>query len=152
MLRLSKKVEYALIALMDLARDEGFDPVTTKTLSKQYSIPYDLLSKVLQSLTRKGLLQSVQGVRGGYVLARKAEIITLKEVIEVMEGPIALIPCNHENECGCQQFDGCTIKSPMEIIQMELSKYFQNISVKDLESRYNRAHEKVIQIGEPYAR
>lgn len=148
MLRLSKKVEYALIALMDLAQNKEHEPVTTKSLAATYNIPQELLGKVMQTLTRKGILRSVQGVKGGYILGQEPDNISLSLIIETLEGPISITSCNHSEaeRCGCDLLSTCTIKSPMEIIQDELSKYFSNISLKDLKADYGRQRSEPIQL------
>ena len=148
MLRFSKKVEYALIALMDLADSLEVNPVTAKSVAQQYQLPYELLGKVMQTLTRKGLLHSVQGVKGGYVLGKSADKISIKEVIEILEGPISITSCGHNSEAhvDCDLLTTCTIKSPMEVIQHELDKYFSNISLKDLKASYYKTSSEPIQI------
>ena len=147
MLRFSKKVEYALIALMDLA-DLREDPVTAKTVAQNYQLPYELLGKVMQTLTKNGLLNSVQGVKGGYALGKSPEKISIKEVIEILEGPISITSCgiHSEDHSDCDLLSTCTIKSPMEIIQHELEKYFSNISLKDLRANYYKTSSQPIQI------
>ena len=147
MLRFSKKVEYALIALMDLA-DIHEDPVTAKTVAKNYQLPYELLGKVMQTLTKNGLLNSVQGVKGGYALGKSAEKISIKEVIEILEGPISITSCgmHSEDHTDCDLLSTCTIKSPMEIIQNELDEYFSNISLKDLRASYYKTSSEPIQL------
>ncbi len=127
MLRLSKKVEYALIALMDLAKKDEQEPVTAKSLAEMYQIPQELLGKVMQTLTKNELLNSVQGMRGGYILSKDPGKIKLMQIIEVLEGPMSITSCGHQDiidGCGCDLSSTCTIKSPMEIIQNELEKYF----------------------------
>ncbi|KAA3617517.1 MAG: Rrf2 family transcriptional regulator [Calditrichaeota bacterium] len=149
MLRLSKKVEYALIALMDLANNSETDPVTTKALASSYQIPQELLGKVMQNLTKNGILNSVQGVKGGYILGQDPENIKLMQIIEILEGPISITSCGHLDEiedCGCDLLSTCTIKSPMEIIQAELEKYFTGISLKDLNKMYNNNQTAPIQL------
>ena len=149
MLRFSKKVEYALIALIDLADLHQNNPVTAKTVAKNYQIPYELLGKVMQTLTKNGLLNSVQGVKGGYVLGKSPDKISVREVIEILEGPISITSCAGQyalDHSDCDLLSTCTIKSPMEIIQHELEKYFSNISLKDLRTNYYNTTSGPIQI------
>ena len=147
MLRFSKKVEYALIALMDLS-DIHEDLVTAKTVAQNYQMPYELLGKVMQTLTKKGLLTSVQGVKGGYVLRKSPDKISIKEVIEILEGSISITSCgvHSEDHPDCNLLSTCTIKSPMEIIQHELEKYFSSISLKDLRTSYYKTSSEPIQL------
>jgi Rrf2 family protein len=72
MLRLSKKADYALMAMRHLAIHSDAGSASAREIAEQYDIPVELLAKVLQRLTRKGLLSSHQGTRGGYVLRRPA--------------------------------------------------------------------------------
>ncbi len=149
MLRLSKKVEYALIALMDLAKNPESEPITTKSLASTYQIPQELLGKVMQSLTKNGMLNSVQGVKGGYILGKNPESIKLMQIIEILEGPMSITSCGQQielDDCGCGLSSTCTIKSPMEIIQLELEKYFSGISLKDLNKMYHNNQADLVQI------
>ena len=74
MLRLSKKVEYGLIAIRHIATRCNGELMTAKEISDMYRIPYDLLAKVLQKLAKAGLIVSHQGVHGGYTLAKNPQI------------------------------------------------------------------------------
>jgi len=149
MFRISKKVEYALIALIDLANAKMVEPVTAKSLAHTYNLPQELLCKVMQKLTKQNILHSVQGVKGGYSLYVDPKDVSLKQVIEVLEGPISIIACNHNDgeKCSCDVQGNCTIKSPLEIIQMELIEYFENISIDDLRKKQRSTISAPIQIG-----
>jgi len=136
MLKFSKRVEYALIALLEVAKHQEYDPVTARTIARNYHIPPEILGKVLQTLTRKELLESVQGVKGGYSLRRKLSDIKLLDVVEAVDGPVSLVNCTSGNLCDCSQQPTCNIKSPMEVIQMELAQFFNSISLSDLTHRY----------------
>lgn len=128
MLTLSKKVEYALIAVLHMARKPGADLATAKEMADQYSIPGELLGKVLQSLARAKLIISTQGSRGGYQLQRPVERITLGEVIEAVEGPVMLTRCQ-EDPAHCGQFHACTIKEPIQQVHDQLVRYIHGISL-----------------------
>ncbi|RMH65555.1 MAG: Rrf2 family transcriptional regulator [Calditrichaeota bacterium] len=132
MLRLSKKTEYAIIALVDMAGQEHKEPVPVKAMAEAYAIPGELLGKILQTLKKAGLVLSIQGTKGGYLLARKPEDIFLSEIVVAIEGPIALMSCYSELNCDCVQFTRCTIKSPLQFIQKEIRNYFEKISLVTL--------------------
>jgi Rrf2 family protein len=112
MLRLSKKADYALLAMRDLAANVERAAMSTRELAEGNHIPADLLSKVLQQLARAGLLESQQGTRGGYALSRDAETITVAEVIQVIDGPLTVTACSVEDD-SCDQFDTCNIRDPL---------------------------------------
>lgn len=130
MLTLSKKVEYALIALLHMAGKTSYDLTTAKEMADQFSIPGELLGKVLQALARTKLISSTQGSRGGYHLARPVENITLGDVIEAVEGPVVLARCQ-EDPAHCGQFHACTIKEPVHQIHEQLVRYIHGISLGD---------------------
>ncbi|HED11380.1 MAG TPA: Rrf2 family transcriptional regulator [Caldithrix abyssi] len=132
MLRLSKKSEYAIIALVDLAGRQSEEPIPVKQMAESYKIPGELLGKIFQTLKRSGLVYSVQGTKGGYQLSRSPREITLSEIIESIEGPISLMSCFSELDCDCLQFSSCTIKSPLQFIQNEIKNYFQQITLDTL--------------------
>src|SRR5437016_4353593 len=92
MFRLSKKSDYGLIALKHLAQHSD-ESVSTREIAAQYHIPAELLAKVLQKLVRKGLLVSHQGINGGYILAKDPASISIVDVVEALEGPICITPC-----------------------------------------------------------
>ena len=136
MLRISKKTEYAIIALVDMAGNGKSDLVTAKDLSDRYNIPREILGKVLQSLAKNNLIDSHQGVKGGYQLVVPLKDINIKTIIQTVDGPIQLVDCAVEDDCNCGQIDYCNIKSPMEFIQAELTKFFNNITLQDFKDRH----------------
>jgi len=135
MLRISKKTEYAIIALVDMAGNGGNQLVTAKDLSERYNIPRDILGKVLQSLAKKNLIESHQGVKGGYQLLVPLVEININKVITAVDGPIQLVDCAVDDACHCGQIDYCNIKNPMEFIQHELNRFFDNITLQDFKDR-----------------
>ncbi len=125
-----------MMALLEIANHPSTDLVSAKYLAKQFHIPQEIMGKVLQVLKRHDLLQSVQGVNGGYLLSRPLDRIRLLEVIEALDGPVNLVSCSSGRFCDCEQLINCNIKTPMEIIQYELSQFFYNITLHDIRKRY----------------
>lgn len=138
MLRFNRKIEYALIALvnMDDIQTQS-EPVTSKSISSQFNIPSEIMGKVLQALARYGLLTSVQGVKGGYTLAKPLDQISIYEIIEAIDGSIALASCVYGSKHSCDQFGICGLQTPIEIVQNELVYFFKNISLQDLKVKYS---------------
>lgn len=134
MLRISKKVEYALIGLLHMSQKDGQELTTAKELANTYHIPQELMGKVLQQLARRQLIQSVQGVKGGYKIRQSTEQITLSLIYDVIDGPFKIVSCIHKKDrLDCEQHNFCTIRNPMEIIQGKLEKFFEQLTLKDLE-------------------
>jgi FeS assembly SUF system regulator len=123
MLRLSKKADYALIAMTHLALKPG--SASAREIAENYDIPTELMAKVLQRLARRNLLTSQQGARGGYTLARAATGISVADVIQAIDGPVSVTACStHADRCG--QFAKCNVRDPLwrisDIIVSALSK------------------------------
>ncbi len=128
MLRLSKKTDYALMAMAHLAVKPGASS-SAREIAEAYDIPVELMAKVLQRLTRRGLLVSQQGTRGGYQLARAAGSISVADVIQAIDGPVAVTACStHATRCG--QFEKCNVRDPLrrirEVIVSALSETTMN--------------------------
>src|SRR5256712_13969347 len=107
MFRLAKKSDYGLIALKHLAQHTD-ESVSAREIATLYHIPAELLAKVLQRLARKGLLVSQQGMNGGYVLARDPALISIVQVVEALEGPISITPCERGEDC--QTLQTCSVR------------------------------------------
>jgi Rrf2 family protein len=115
MLRLSKKADYALIAMKHLALrgDRGIGASSSaREIAELYAIPIELMAKVLQRLVRRGLLASHQGTRGGYELARSPSLISVADVIQAIDGPVTVTACSTE-EGQCEQFLTCNVRDPL---------------------------------------
>src|SRR5690606_8111864 len=108
MLRLSKKADYALLAMRHLAANADRGAVSARELAETYDIPSELLAKVLQKLVRGKLLASHQGIRGGYGLARSAQLISVADVIQAVDGPLTVTACS-DSDHSCDQYSKCNI-------------------------------------------
>ena len=137
MIRFSRKVEYALIAMLEMStQQEKGQLVTAKSLAMQYEIPSEILGKVLQTLVKNGLLLSVQGMKGGYTLASTPQKINLWQVVQAVDGPVLVVPCLAETIDECGQYQHCNIRTPMQIVQTQLELFFSKISLLDIRKEY----------------
>jgi Rrf2 family protein len=112
MLRLSKKADYALIAMKHLTLHSDRGAASAREIAEQYDIPIELMAKVLQRLVRGGLLASHHGTRGGYLLARGATQISVADVIQAIEGPVNVTACSTEDG-QCEQYAKCNVRDPL---------------------------------------
>jgi Rrf2 family nitric oxide-sensitive transcriptional repressor len=132
MVRLSKRIEYALLAMQDMASKSG-NIVSAKDVSVHYDISQALVAKVLQQLARHGLIRSFAGSTGGYTLARPADSISVSEVITVMEGGApALVDCQSSDHTSCSAEHTCTIKAPLGRLQERIQETFRSMSIAEL--------------------
>ena len=112
MLRLSKKAEYALMALKDLASRPEIEATSAREIAERYCIPVELMAKVLQRLAKQQLLASQHGTRGGYLLARPASQISVGAAIEAIDGPVTVTVCSSADD-DCDQYATCNIRDPL---------------------------------------
>ncbi len=131
MLRLSKKADYALLAMRYLAAHADRGAVSARELAEAYDIPSELLAKVLQKLVRARLLASHQGIRGGYGLGRSADRISVAEVIEAVDGPLTVTACS-EVDRSCDQYAKCSIRDPLWRIKDRIVSALTATSVAEL--------------------
>jgi len=135
MLKLSRKSEYGIIALKHISSSSPDHLTTAREISEKYQIPVELMAKILQGLTKAGLLKSIKGAHGGYSLAKGPDEISVKDVVNAIEGPIGLVECvvDHDN-CTCVQhhLGICNIEEPFARIQFEFQKFLEGIKLVDL--------------------
>jgi Rrf2 family protein len=131
MLRLSKKADYALLAMRHLAAHGDHGAFSARELAEAYDIPQELLAKVLQKLVRARLLASHQGIRGGYGLGRPARAISVADVIVAIDGPLTVTACSEEDH-SCDQYAKCNIRDPLWRIKDRIVSALAATSVAEL--------------------
>lgn len=131
MLRLSKKADYALLAMRHLAARADRGAVSARELAESYDIPAELLAKVLQKLVRARLLASHQGIRGGYGLGRAADTISVADVIQAVDGPLTVTACS-DSDHSCDQYEKCNIRDPLWRIKDRIVSALAATSVAEL--------------------
>jgi len=117
-MQLSRKADYALRAVAYVAQLKKGELASIGKIARARSIPREFLAKILKELTRAGILVSFQGVTGGYKLARSPKEISFLDVIEAMEGPVAVNLCVDGSHCDCSREKGCEIR-PFFVKQQE---------------------------------
>lgn len=132
MLKLTKKADYALIALRHLTTQPR--SASAKDIADCYGIPLPLLSKVLRTLVHEKLLTSEQGANGGYRLARDPREISALEVIRAIDGPIILTHCftEHEGHVECDQTTLCPVREPLRKVHEGIMRLLAGITIADL--------------------
>lgn len=138
MLKFSKKADYGLMALQYIASAQLGDltparVVNTKEIAEEYNIPPELLAKVLQTLAKHGIIESQNGPKGGYLLAKSAGAITIAQVLEAIEGPIGITDCYHDKDAtSCLQHEHCNIRTPLLKIQDSINQLLNSMTVEDM--------------------
>jgi len=142
MLKLSKKTDYALMALQYMAtvQQEEMNAfnihriVNTKEIAEEHMIPLELLAKVLQTLAKHEMIESQNGPKGGYVLAREPRNISISQVLEAIEGPLGIVDCYHEKDdhAACEQMEHCNIRTPLLKVQESIMQLLSSMSIEDM--------------------
>ena len=122
------------MALKYLAEHPEVASQSAKDISEAYGIPPQLLAKILQRLTKVGLLKSHAGINGGYSLSRDAATITAFEVIYAIDGPLFITSCGPStgSSRSCDLLDSCTIKEPLAKVNETISGVLKGIRIADL--------------------
>jgi Rrf2 family protein len=137
MFRLSKKTDYALMALQYLASKGASGVVSARAIAERFDIPLDLLAKILQQLAHQGLVAARKGIHGGYQLARPALAISVADVAEAIDGPMTLTACSHV-DVRCEQFATCTVRDPLWRIRERILSVLQTVTVADMDAQVRR--------------
>ncbi|NNC51385.1 MAG: Rrf2 family transcriptional regulator [Flaviramulus sp.] len=136
---LSKKTKYGLKALTYIARCKGEDPVQVSAIAKSEQIPQKFLESILLTLRKAGVLGSKKGKHGGYYLRKEPSEILMTEVMRVLEGPIAMVPCvslNYYEKCDdCPDEHACSVHRLMIEVRDSTLKVFRNTTLADLSSK-----------------
>jgi Rrf2 family protein len=131
MLRLSKKTDYALMAMKHLAFDPQRRTASAREIAERYDIPIELMAKVLTRLVRSGLLVSHQGVHGGYELAQPPAATSVAAVLEAIDGPLTLTACTHGDH-ECDQFPKCNVRDPLRRIRDRIAAILAECSILEI--------------------
>ena len=131
MLKLTKKADYALMAMKHLAERFSQGSLSAKDVADAYGIPPEALAKILQKLAKAGLLHSQHGTKGGYTLARAPHTISAFEVIQAIDGPLFITSCiTVRGECG--QSDRCNIREPLRKVNESIEAVLKRIKVSHM--------------------
>lgn len=142
-MRLSKRGEYGLRAMIDLATwksDNGV--VQIKEIADHEHIPGKFLEQILLTLKNAGLLRSKMGIGGGYSLARPADQITLGQIIRVLDGPLAPIRCVSQmayETCGCPDERTCGLRLVMLDVRNAIADILDRTTLADVAGRVEAA-------------
>ena len=130
-LQISRKIDYALRAMIHLAGLPAGKVATLQDLSLPLHMPREFLAKILKVLSAKGLVRSSRGAHGGYQLARPARDISFLEVIEAVEGPVQLNVClDHKDRCDVSA--GCTMYHVWKAGQDRMLEVYRRTSLAEL--------------------
>lgn len=131
MTKLSRKIEYALMALKYMSQKIPGELTTAKEVSEAFQTPFDATARVMQIMAGKGILKAEQGAAGGYQITRDLSKTSVHDLYEVLEGPSGLVKCIHKSE-PCEISSKCNIVSPLTQLNKRLVEFYKDINLKEL--------------------
>lgn len=131
MLKLSTKGRYGMRAMVELARAVGNGPVLASDIAESQELSLKYLHALLTSLRVAGLVTSVRGAKGGFLLAKPPAEISVSEIIESLEGPVAIVECIH-NEVECRHDDKCPTRQIWRDVNKAINGVLTQRTLADL--------------------
>ncbi len=131
MLKITKKVEYALIALKHMSHKEGETLTSARELCEAYSMPFDTMAKVLQAMNQAGWLTSLKGIKGGYTLSSDLTQISFMQLTRAIEGQEAADVCMG-NKGMCELHGTCNIVTPVTQLHKHVTSFLENLNIDQL--------------------
>jgi Rrf2 family protein len=130
-MQVSRKVDYALRAIIYLSLQKDGRPVPVSEIASHRRIPQKFLEKIIKTLIRNGLVHSHRGAHGGYTLARSPDQVSFRDVIEAVEGPISINVCVTERR-DCSVLSSCNMQRVWQEGQRRMLEYFSDTTLADL--------------------
>jgi Rrf2 family protein len=131
LMQIPRRVDYGLRAIIYLSTQAPEKCCSIAEIARQQNVPKKFLEKIIQDLMRRGLIRSKRGSCGGYTLARLPDQISFYDVIEALEGPIAVNVCMNE-ELSCDQLPRCAMVGVWSEIQQKVTEVFTRTTLADL--------------------
>ena len=138
MLKLTKLTDYAIAVMAQLARQsgeaDGVLPAQSATaLAEQTGVPEPTVAKVLKTLARVQMVVSIRGVSGGYRLARHPSKVTIGEIIEAIDGPVAIVSCvESDGDDSCQIASRCAVRSKWAPVNTAIRQALHAVTLADM--------------------
>ena len=130
-MRLNRTTEYAIHILVDLASHPPGEPVISREIAERHSIPQNYIAQILMVLGDVGWTEGIRGYKGGIVLKIDPSTITIRDVIEAVQGPVAINDCLIEEDV-CKNHSECPLHDILEKAQEEMLKVLDTVSISDL--------------------
>jgi Rrf2 family transcriptional regulator, nitric oxide-sensitive transcriptional repressor len=134
------------MALRHMAAKYQGELTTAKEVSDSYKTPFDVTSKVMQTMAQNGLLKSEQGAHGGYLVLKDLSKVSLYELIQMVEGPVAIVKCLQQGPV-CELSSSCNIISPVNVLNERIVDFYSNLPILELIEPGGRRALRNIRVG-----
>lgn len=125
------KTDYGLIALKHIASLPEGGIANAKEIASRFSLPPNLLAKILQNLAQSGIVEAHKGSGGGYRMAKSPGDVTLAQIFESIEGPVHMVMCTSDDGC-CSIEDRCTVKNGLTSLEQKFYEFFETVTLADV--------------------
>jgi len=143
-MRLSTRVEYGMRAVLDLALHYREGPIPLREIANREGLSFQYLEQIFPALRKNGLVDSIRGPRGGYILSRPPEEIRVGDVFRAIEGPVLPVDCLVEDEgytCTCGRTDRCLARNVWERLRDKINEVIDGMTLQDLIDYANSGRE-----------
>ncbi|MEE9371183.1 MAG: Rrf2 family transcriptional regulator [Sedimentisphaerales bacterium] len=134
-MKLSTRTRYGLRAILELAQNQGIEPLQVKTIAQHQAISVKYLEQLMAMLKSAGLVRSIRGSKGGYILAKTANHIKISDVFRCLEGPSAITVECLENEDFCARIADCIARQVWAQVQEAIMNVLESMTLQDLVDR-----------------
>jgi Rrf2 family protein len=141
-MRLSRRSEYGLRALVDLVRSDGSGPVALAVLAERNNLPAKFLEQIMATLKRGGVVRTTLGAHGGYAMAADPASVTIGRVIRMLDGALAPVPCvslRYYERCSCPDEATCSLRDVMIDVRDAMLAILDHQSLEELAARQGHA-------------
>ncbi len=130
-MKLSTRTRYGMRAILELAANYGKGPLQTNVIAKDQDISVKYLEQLMAILKTSGLVKSIRGAKGGYILAKKPDEIKLSDVFFCLEGSTITVECV-DNPAYCERFADCACRQLWSQVQQSITNVLQSATLQDL--------------------
>lgn len=136
-MKLSTKGRYGLMAMYNLKENMGKGPISLKDIAKDENLSESYLEQLFSLLKKHGLVESIRGAGGGYILAREPKDIPIGEIINALEGDISLSCCDSGKNANCDKLEGCATRDILYKLQNQIEDVMDQMTLADMWGLYD---------------
>jgi Rrf2 family iron-sulfur cluster assembly transcriptional regulator len=150
-MRITTKGRYGLRAVANLAMSTHTRPVSISTIARDENVSSEFLEQIFYKLKKAGVIRSIRGPGGGFVLNRKPEEITVKDILVAVGEMGGLTPCTLRRQALCDRPDPCSAHEIWTGLQERISGYLSSITLKDIVDKNGKKYAPAIEAGSDFS-
>lgn len=131
-MKLSTRGRYGLMAMHSLAQNYGKGPLSVNSIAEEEQLSVAYLEQLFARLKQRGLVKSIRGAQGGYLLTREPKEIPIGQIISALEGEMAFSCCTKEEEINCSREHECSTKQILDRVQSEVDEVLDSMTLADM--------------------